>query len=502
MGNDQDRGVAYLARSPCASGRQASPAGIPCWAWATWLAELVVFVLLVVAPAHRVRDSSPRSSETPPAAVMTSHPTDAPATAATSSSELRPEGADAPIDCEEGDEPIATGEPTWLPRPNEAWPPPHPDPPLPTLEWILRGRFGGRTTLARRGGGNDATERAVLLGLEWLAKHQDSDGKWDGDGFVHHDPAGDVCTGTATLPWIDPGLTGLATLAFLGAGSTHRYGRFKDSVRMAVLYLMTQQAADGSIGGRRRDYLYNHAICALALTEDYAMTKSPLVKVAAQKSIEYLIATRAPGLAWRHGERDGNHDLSVTGWCVAALRMARSAELSVGGLDLALRQTAAWVESITDDESGVSAGGTAPPTGGLGPTTSRGKNANHTPTAIATMCRHLCGYARTDSRLNQGAMIVASMPPMWNTGSGSSTVDYYYWHFGTLAMFHVGGERWKEWNRCMKAAIVTHQHRKPGSARGSWDPIDARGAYGGRVYATAINVLTLEVYYRYGKRQG
>jgi len=32
---------------------------------------------------------------------------------------------------------------------------------------------------------------------------------------------------------------------------------------------------------------------------------------------------------------------------------------------------------------------------------------------------------------------------------------------------------------------------------GSWDPIDAWGTAGGRVYATAINALTLEVYYRY-----
>ena len=33
---------------------------------------------------------------------------------------------------------------------------------------------------------------------------------------------------------------------------------------------------------------------------------------------------------------------------------------------------------------------------------------------------------------------------------------------------------------------------------GSWDPaVDKWGSIGGRVYATAINVLTLEVYYRY-----
>ena len=38
---------------------------------------------------------------------------------------------------------------------------------------------------------------------------------------------------------------------------------------------------------------------------------------------------------------------------------------------------------------------------------------------------------------------------------------------------------------------------------GSWDPaVDKWGSIGGRVYATAINVLTLEVYYRYPRAIG
>jgi hypothetical protein len=40
-----------------------------------------------------------------------------------------------------------------------------------------------------------------------------------------------------------------------------------------------------------------------------------------------------------------------------------------------------------------------------------------------------------------------------------------------------------------------------GSAAGSWDPLDRRATLGGRVYATAISVLSLEVYYRYGKEK-
>jgi hypothetical protein len=51
----------------------------------------------------------------------------------------------------------------------------------------------------------------------------------------------------------------------------------------------------------------------------------------------------------------------------------------------------------------------------------------------------------------------------------------------------------------MKNALVPHQHTgKDGCRNGSWNPeVDRWGFEGGRVYATAINALTLEVYYRY-----
>jgi hypothetical protein len=50
----------------------------------------------------------------------------------------------------------------------------------------------------------------------------------------------------------------------------------------------------------------------------------------------------------------------------------------------------------------------------------------------------------------------------------------------------------------MKNALVPTQKRE-GCENGSWDPIGAWGTAGGRVYATAINCLSLEIYYRYGR---
>ncbi len=373
------------------------------------------------------------------------------------------------------------------------------------------GRRGGRMNLARRGGGGRRTENAVLAGLIWLRNHQSADGKWDGDGFQAQCKK-NTCSGVAKLGWVDPGLTGLATLAFLGAGHTHRFGRFKETVKKAIRYLMKVQSADGLVGGKRGHYMYNHSICALALAEAYGMTKSPLVKGAAQKAIDWLIKAQNPGMGWRYLEKDGDNDISVTGWCVMALKSAKAAELRVAGSAESFKSAETFVESITDDSYYITGYRKRPPRGWQGPTSSRfvaddlGVNtanshaANHTPTALATMCRVFFGRSKNDPKLRGGANVLASMLPVWDAGGGGKLnhVDFYYWYYATLAMFQMGGDFWRQWNKSMKVALVDHQ-RTGGDENGSWDPIDAWGFAGGRVYATAINVLSLEIYYRYAR---
>jgi len=94
------------------------------------------------------------------------------------------------------------------------------------------GRRGGRRGLRRRYGGQGTAE-AVEMGLEWLAKHQTpEEGYWDCDGFQEQ-CKGNICDGKG-YPLYDPGISGLALLAFLGAGYTHQAGRYKKTVLPTV----------------------------------------------------------------------------------------------------------------------------------------------------------------------------------------------------------------------------------------------------------------------------
>jgi hypothetical protein len=66
-------------------------------------------------------------------------------------------------------------------------------------------------------------------------------------------------------------------------------------------------------------------------------------------------------------------------------------------------------------------------------------------------------------------------------------------------MFMAGGEPWKRWNDVVRDHILSLQVRGTDCARGSWEPNDRWSSEGGRVYSTALAVLSLEVYYRFAR---
>lgn len=75
-------------------------------------------------------------------------------------------------------------------------------------------------------------------------------------------------------------------------------------------------------------------------------------------------------------------------------------------------------------------------------------------------------------------------------------IDHYAWYYGSLAAFQMGEQYWRTWNPALRRALLPSR-RTSGCARGSWDVHDDHDRMGGRVYTTAINVLPLEVYFRY-----
>ena len=64
----------------------------------------------------------------------------------------------------------------------------------------------------------------------------------------------------------------------------------------------------------------------------------------------------------------------------------------------------------------------------------------------------------------------------------------------------MGGERWRKWNSTLYPMLIETQVTD-GPNAGSWDPYqptaDLWAKFGGRLYVTTLNLLSLEVNYRH-----
>ena len=362
------------------------------------------------------------------------------------------------------------------------------------------GQRSGKGMLPNEGG-SPGTESAVTAALRWLYFHQDPNGMWDQDGFDKNcDPKKPPkCDNPNFLSAVsnqhDVGVSALALLAFLGNGHTHRGGQFGRTVQKGLEWLKSQQQSDGSFGSHiAESWMYNHALATLAICEAYAVTRDPRLQRPAQDAVNFIRNAQNPGLGWKYEPRDGKCDTSVTGWIVLALKAAYIAKLEVPKelFDGAI----AWFERATDP-----AGKTGYMKPGDDGSVIRGVNEGFaklpTMTSVGVICRIFCGQPRESRVLRDGVDILMANLPEWNKPKNDK-VDFYYWYYGTYAMFQYGGEKWYKWNKAMKEALLDTQ-RVGGCADGSWDPIDKWGMVGGRVYATALNCLTLEIYYRYAR---
>jgi hypothetical protein len=379
------------------------------------------------------------------------------------------------------------------------------------------GAFGGRggSRDLTTGGGGKTTQNAVEDALKWLAAHQSPNGGWEAAGFNKWCDGKPVSTGPDGLGKVmyDPGVTGLALCAFLGAGYTNRGKHpFAKVVAKGLRYLKSVQDAEGCFGPRTtQHFIYNHATAALAMVEAYGMTESPIFKGSAQKALDFIALSRNPYFAWRYGVKPGDNDTSVTGWMMMALKSARLINEDAHSRgkqeplvfdESAFEGVKAWVEKMTDPDYGrvgyIQRGsGPARPQELLDRFPAE---KSESMTGVGMLARIFIGEdPRKSEIIKKGADLCAKLPPTWNPTDGS--IDMYYWYYATLAMFQVGGTHWKTWNDGLKTAVVDNQRKDTDYCmyKGSWDPIGPWGPDGGRVYSTAILALCLEVYYRYGR---
>jgi hypothetical protein len=460
---------------------------------------------------------------------------------------------------------------------------------------------------------NQGTERAVRDGLLWLVRHQQADGSWNMTALpaICKQGSPPCVAANAKFPeyWGD-GLTGLALLAFLGAGfnfdsrqsivdtiEAKKYHLGEDVIKKGLNYLKNKQLPDGSFGPEQ--HVYNQALCALALCEAYGLSNPPARywKDSAQRAIDWLVqaqkinpsgdntlwgwryhsrvavqalrdtcqaqkdeldAKRQPWLAAREelsakrqnleeqksklkpAEYDVSlkdlqaqareiddklkeiepeltkastalaaatnelydSDLSVTTWVIMAFKSARASGLTVpddafeGGKRFVLGTSVS--EGLAGYQHSSQAGHDI---GGLG---DQFQYHVGTMSALSMLCRTFIDHDIDDPFLESAAkQLMKSLPEV---SKDKLSIDYYFWYYGSLALNQFDGPEsprkgsryWDQWNKAMQSSVLaTQDQTEKVCTHGGWVIGDRWSLNGGPIYATAINVLTLEVYYRY-----
>jgi hypothetical protein len=383
---------------------------------------------------------------------------------------------------------------------------------LPGLSKVVAPAFAkrGNRQMDKENGGagqpSAQTEAAIESGVDFLSRHQMEDGRWSFHLFGVGKPGYERERASIQA---DTAATGLALLAFLGAGYDHLDDKHQQRVAAGLDFLVRNQKPNGDLylpqeeQTNRVAALYSHGIASIALCEAYGMTGDPQLKEPAQKALDFIVASQ-------HKERGGwrytpnySSDLSVSGWQLMAMK---SGELA--GLYVPKETYAKVVEFLDRCATDGGALYAYNPYAGNDPTVRHGRNPSTVMTGVGLLMRQYTGWNRDGEAMQRGAEhLLENLPTVGTSATPALTGtmknprrDTYYWYYATQFMFHMKGKYWKAWNEKLHP-LLTDSQITTGPMAGSWDPLqpipDKWGHQGGRIYLTAMNILSLEVYYRH-----
>ena len=363
---------------------------------------------------------------------------------------------------------------------------------------VAREAFKNRSPAAMANVAEPTTEAAIHLGLEFLARHQSPDGSWALGGFDQDEPqhVSQLLSDTAG--------TGLALLAFQGAGYNHREFKYARQIDHAIQWLIENQSDDGGLyvpTNAKSDSacrLYSHGIAALALTEAYGMTQDSQIKEAAQKALDYISKSR-DGVkgGWRYFDTPGKKstDTSVSGWMMMALQSGRMAGLDVD--DKCFEGLDNWLGIAADPVNPSLYRYNPYALNSKGVSRIQGRNPTASMTSVGLLMRIYSGWDKHDPRLISGAQFMLDM--QMPSDATPQLRDTYYWYYATQVLKHVGGPQWAAWDQKLRPLLTSTQETS-GDLAGSWHPYkpvpDRWGSFGGRIYVTTMNLLSLEVRHR------
>ncbi|TWT79028.1 hypothetical protein CA13_04250 [Planctomycetes bacterium CA13] len=338
----------------------------------------------------------------------------------------------------------------------------------------------GRSRLGQQFGATAASEQAVENALTWLANHQRRDGSWSFN--LELEPCNGRCGNSRNAgetPTPATGATGLALLAFMGAGYTQHEGKYDTVIRDGLYYLRSAGAESEYGIDWQQGSMYGHGIALLAVAESLSMSRregfeegdSDLRDLTTRGMNFTVRAQHEPSGSWGYGPGQPG-DTTITGWQVLSLIATRRNKIPLPYYTL--RNAHRFLLKMAREgtyEFGY-----------------RSPSPEPTMTAIGVTMMLYLGHSPYEIAMQNALDGIAARGPLPN--------NLYHNYYATLALHHSRHHGWNAWNTRLRDGLVATQATN-GHEAGSWHFKDRYGDQGGRLYSTAMAAMILEVYYRY-----
>ena len=320
-------------------------------------------------------------------------------------------------------------------------------------------------------GGNPLAEEAVEKGLEWLKATQNPDGSWSKTNHA--------------------AMTGFAVLAYLGRCETPLSEKYGESCLKGITWLVNLgMKTDGKLSTQLADkhWPYEHAIAAYAICEATTFCNQlginiPNLSEVAQKSTEFIIDhqhKKSGGWDYAYntvGRRGG--DLSIAAWHVQAMKAAHHTGLEFKGLSRAKNAALDYIEKMQNSKHG-GFGYSSPNSA------ARSGKGYFTMTGGGVLGLQMWGKENS-SAVRNGSKYILENSKFDYAGEPSNLYAHYY---EAQAMMIRGGKEWETYNSMFKDQLIGQQE-----PNGSWKKNG--GIQYDEHYRNCLNILMLEVYYRF-----
>jgi hypothetical protein len=317
--------------------------------------------------------------------------------------------------------------------------------------------------------GADRVDESVLRATEYLLQQQDD------TGAISNKMRNE--TAMTSL--------GILALASLGhqPGDPSREGQ---AMRRGLDYVLRPdgQEKDGYFGQKDGSRMYGHGITTLMLSEMLGMgldiEQDEMIREKCRKGLQLILRSQkvpkneANRGGWRYTPDTSESDMSVTVWQTMALRAAKNAGLDVPkeAIDDAVRYIKRCYQPENDKRGPLQLGGFG----------YQGKGRELSTTAEGLLALQVCG------EYDSPEVLGASERLFKNGITDNEKWLFYLTYYYAQGMYQRGGNYADEGRRVVADVLLPLQGRD-----GSWEGKGGEERGGGKVYATAMAVLSLAV---------